>query len=218
MERHRMITLAVLCSALLATPACSEQSPAPGAAAVAAVTPAPIVVDATRRDLVFRYLDASGAVATSSTIDAIPAASRRAVVVFDPIAPTPPGWDHVADLSGAVPATAVARQGWSFPLPAHAAPAAPTADNKSGHEVVMFTTQGCGYCARARKFMKARNIPFTEHDLEADRGAAAKLATLGKKAGLSSGDMQGVPILFIDGQAVLGWDESQVARLLGLRS
>ncbi|MCC6623871.1 MAG: glutaredoxin family protein [Deltaproteobacteria bacterium] len=212
MERPTMI---IALSLALATAACSETAP-PGSNAPVTAEPAPLVVDAARADLVFRYLDASGAIATASKVDDIPAASRRTVVVWDPASPAPAGWDHVADLSGGLPATATAKKDFTFPTPAHV-PAQPTADNKSGHEVVMFTTQGCGYCAKARKFLKAKKVPYTEHDVEADRGAAAKLTALGKKAGLSAGDMQGVPIIFIDGRPILGWDEAQVARLLGLK-
>ena len=39
---------------------------------------------------------------------------------------------------------------------------------------------------------------------------------MGKKAGLGPNDMQGVPIMFVDGQPVLGWDQGRLSHLLGL--
>lgn len=192
--------------------ACSEARTEPSSA-VQAVTPAPLSLAADRKDLVYRYVDASGQVGTAGRLEDIPGPSRRAVVVWDPQSPTPAGWDHVADLTSGLPATAIAQKDFAFATPAPA----PVADNKSGgHEVVMFSTQGCGYCARARKFFKSKSVPYTELDLEADAGASAKLGTLGRKAGLSASDLQGVPIFFIDGKPVLGWDESALSKLLGL--
>ncbi|HRE92190.1 MAG TPA: glutaredoxin domain-containing protein, partial [Myxococcota bacterium] len=83
-------------------------------------------------------------------------------------------------------------------------------------EVIMFSTQGCGYCTKARKFLTANKIPFTELDVEEDPAASSRLQTLGQKAGLGARDLQGVPILFIDGKPLIGWDERQASRLLGL--
>ncbi|MFO0747414.1 MAG: glutaredoxin domain-containing protein [Myxococcota bacterium] len=186
-------------------------------AAASAATPQPLSIAAGRSDLVFRYLDQAGAVATASKLDDIPAASRRQVVVWDPLAPTPAGWDHVADLSKGLPATAEPRQGFAFATAAAAPrPIATAAADSGNHDVVMFTSAGCGYCAKARKFLKSKSIPYTEMDIGADPAAATKLSSLGQRAGLSQSDLQGVPIIFVDGKPVLGWDESRVSQLLGL--
>lgn len=192
-----------------ATPA--EVAPAPG----------PVEIDASRKDLVFRYLDpGSGEVATAASIDAIPAAARGQVVVYDPAVALPPGWDLVADLAKGT--TAVPRQGFAFATraamaPSSAAPPAAKDKDPGAREVVLFSTQGCGYCAKARRFLADNRIPFTELDVEEDPAAPARLATLGQRAGLGQRDLQGVPILFIDGKSVLGWDQRRVAELLGIR-
>lgn len=228
-----LVTLAFLFIAF-APAACSGSKPDPRAvaAAASAAEPAPIALAADRKDIVYRYVAPSGEVTTAASVDDIPAAARREVVVWDPASPSPPGWDHVADLTRGLPATALPKKDFRFP--AHAASAATAAnganasgpappalasrahDNKSGHEVFMFTTEGCGYCAKARKFMKSKSIPYTELDLEADAGAAQKLAALGKKAGVPASRLQGVPIIFIDGRPVIGWDQGEVAKLLGI--
>lgn len=181
--------------------------------------PTPLTLAADRTDLVFRYLDPqSGTVATAGALADVPAAARRQVVIYDPKAPAPAGWEQVADLSNGLPATTTPKQDFAFPVAAATRPVTggASADTSGNHEVVMFTSAGCGYCAKARKFLKSRSIPFTELDLDADPKAPARLSSLGQRAGLSQGDMQGVPIIFVDGRAVLGWDEATVSKLLGL--
>lgn len=193
--------------------ACSSDRPEPSAVAAPAEPPA-LVVEASRADLVFRYRDASGNVATASALGDIPDFAKKAVVVWDPSAPTPAGWDHVADLTKGLPATAKALHDFDFPPPAPE----PTRTAQGDHEVVLFSTAGCGYCGKARKFFKSKSIPYTELDLETNPSASEKLSTMGRKAGLGPNDMQGVPIMFVDGKAIVGWDQARLSELLGLRS
>ena len=80
----------------------------------------------------------------------------------------------------------------------------------------MFTTAGCGYCSKARKFLTEQRIPFTELDVEEDPAAPGRLSALGQKAGLGARDLQGVPIIFVDGTPILGWDQRRLSSLLGL--
>lgn len=216
--------LALALTLALACAACSDKRPAPDPhAAPAADPPAPdpITIDPARADLVFRYLDPErGEVATAASLDAIPAAARREVVVYDPTVDLPAGWDLVADLT-VTPARAVARQYFSFTTraaltPSHKTPPASQARAAGSHQVVLFSTQGCGYCDKARRFLTQHRVPFTELDVEDDPAAPARLSALGQRAGLGPRDLQGVPIIFVDGQAILGWDQARVARLLGI--
>jgi glutaredoxin len=179
------------------------------------VAPAPLALSGDRTDLVFRYVDpASGAVATATTVDAIPAAARSEVVVFDPTAPSVPGYEQVADLSAGLPTTTRAVAGFSLsPRVAVRDPGeAPTA---GGHEIVMFSAPGCGYCRQARAFFDGRRVPFSEFDLERDAGARERLTELARKAGVPAERLQGVPIIFIDGKPMVGFDRARVAALLG---
>lgn len=216
----------MLLSLVLAFAACSG-SGAPETTAATVAAPAPVKVDPSRKDLVFRYLDpATGEVATAASVDAIPAPARREVVIYDPQASVPAGWDLVADLSAAAP-VATPREHFAFATraattastekpPELARAADQAAGRDAAHEVFMFSTEGCGYCARARKFFDAHRIPYTELDLETDPKAAAKLSSLGQRAGLTERDLQGVPIFFIDGKPLLGWDQRRLESLLGV--
>lgn len=198
-----------------------NERPEEAPAAELAPAPGPVEIDSARKDLVFRYLDpATGEVATAASVEAIPAAARGEVVVYDPMVSLPPGWDLVADLSKGT--TAVPRQGFAFATraamaPSSATPPAGKTKDQSAREVVLFSTQGCGYCAKARKFLTDNRVPFTELDVEENPAAPARLSALGQRAGLGERDLQGVPILFIDGKPVLGWDQRRVAELLGIR-
>jgi glutaredoxin len=81
--------------------------------------------------------------------------------------------------------------------------------------VSLFSTQGCGYCSKTRTWLAQRKVPYTEYDLERDPKASAKLQELGKRAGVAPGQLQGVPILFVDDRAILGWDPERLGALLG---
>ena len=197
--------------------ACQSEPPAVQSTAP---TPVPVTIDLSRKDLVFRYLDPqTGEVATATSVDAIPAAAKAQVVVYDALAEPPAGWDMVADLTKGP--TAVPQRNFAFATRAAATPSAekpPSANapTNSAREVVMFSTQGCGYCNKARKFLTEQRIPFSELDLDEDPAAPGKLSSLGQRAGLGPRDLQGVPIIFVDGQPILGWDQRRLSSLLGL--
>lgn len=219
---------------VVATQACSGQADPqqpgqteePGQAMIGVdlspLTIAPLESDPGAADVIWRYLDPqSGEVKSATRLDEIPEPARRQVVVFDPRRDAPPGHDFVADVSKGLPATAHPVANFAFPTraamaPVERAPAQATTASSGPREVIMFSTQGCGYCNKARKFLTSKKIPFTELDVEEDPGAPARLQALGQKAGLGARELQGVPILFIDGRPMIGWDERQAARLLGL--
>ncbi|MEZ4268663.1 MAG: glutaredoxin family protein [Myxococcota bacterium] len=181
------------------------------------VPPAALTLAADRTDLVFRYVDpTSGAVATATTLDAIPAAARAEVVVFDPTAENAPGYEQVADLTQGFPATTRAVAGFTLrPRVAVADPTASPAAAAGAHEIVLFSAPGCGYCRQARAFFDGRKVPYSEFDLERDAGARDRLSTLARKAGVPPERLQGVPIIFIDGKPMVGFDRGRVAALLG---
>ena len=83
--------------------------------------------------------------------------------------------------------------------------------------VDLFTTQGCPYCDKARRFLQARRIPYSEHDLARDPNAGDRLATLGREAGVSQDQLRGVPVVFVDEQVMVGWDAGRMERMLGGR-
>ena len=65
--------------------------------------------------------------------------------------------------------------------------------------VVMYTTSWCPYCERARKLLNAKNVSFSEIDIES---AAEKRAEMRNRSGRTS-----VPQIFIGDHHVGGSDD-----------
>lgn len=76
------------------------------------------------------------------------------------------------------------------------------------HRVVIFTTPTCSWCRRAKTYLRDRGVRFKEVDVSRDARAASDLVR-------RTGQM-GVPVIEIDGRPVVGFDQRQVDRLLGL--
>ena len=66
-------------------------------------------------------------------------------------------------------------------------------------KVVMYATDWCPYCQRARALLEAKGVTFTEIDVDMVPGARAEMAQRG------GGDT--VPQIFIGDRAVGGCDE-----------
>ena len=67
-------------------------------------------------------------------------------------------------------------------------------------EVVVYTTMFCPYCSGARKLLGARGIAFEEIDVTMDAARRASMARM-------AGGRRTVPQIFIDGEAVGGYDD-----------
>ncbi len=214
----RALTTAVAFCVVIAA-GCGEsdapETPAPSITAVTTMPP-PITIDSAREGLLLRYLDpASGAVETAVTLEDVPEAARKRVVAFDTNAPPPAGWDHVVDLSGGLPATSRPQAGFSFKVRAASSGVAKGPGGAAGADVVMFSTEWCGPCKTAKKFFAKLKVPMVIYDIEKERSKAMpELERLAKKAGVPRSQLQGVPILFVNNSAVVGWDERRVRQLL----
>ena len=78
------------------------------------------------------------------------------------------------------------------------------ADNK----VMVYSTNACPYCVRVKQFLKENSIEFADVDVSADQAAAQEMI---KKSG-----QMGVPVLDINGEIVVGFDQEKISQLLGL--
>lgn len=72
--------------------------------------------------------------------------------------------------------------------------------------VKVFTTPTCGYCRQVKSFLDERGVHYREHDVSRDRAAAQEMVNL-------TGQM-GVPVILIDGEAVIGFDRGRLETLL----
>ena len=73
-------------------------------------------------------------------------------------------------------------------------------------EVKIYTTPTCGYCHKAKKFFDELGVNYIEHDVSRDRAAAEEMVRI-------TGQM-GVPVIIINGQAIIGFDQARLEQLL----
>lgn len=72
----------------------------------------------------------------------------------------------------------------------------PPLANQPG-EVVLYATQWCGYCAKAREQLAADRVAYREVDIEKDAAGHARFKALGGR---------GVPLLNIKGTLIHGYN------------
>ena len=72
--------------------------------------------------------------------------------------------------------------------------------------VVVYSTPTCPYCKRAKDYLSRKGVPFVEHNVAQDRDAAKEMI---KKSG-----QMGVPVIIIDGEVVVGFNQILLDRLL----
>jgi glutaredoxin-like YruB-family protein len=84
-----------------------------------------------------------------------------------------------------------------------------TTTTRPRHRVLVFTTPTCPWCQRAKAYLRSRGVAFREIDVTRDPRAADDLV---RRTG-----RMGVPVIEIDGRPVVGFDQTQIDRLLGLK-
>ena len=97
---------------------------------------------------------------------------------------------------------------------------APTAtgadtDPSTATGVTVYTAPWCGFCKKAKAYLKKKGVPFVERDVEGSAAAARELEARLRAAGAAGG---GVPVIDIDGQLIMGFDQAQIDKLLSQRS
>jgi len=79
-----------------------------------------------------------------------------------------------------------------------------TTTQNIGSRVIMYSTNWCGYCKKARRYFKKNNIPFTEYDIEKNSMAMYRY----KKMGGS-----GVPVILAKNKRMNGFSEAGFNRI-----
>ncbi len=73
-------------------------------------------------------------------------------------------------------------------------------------KVTIYSTPTCPYCKQAKQFMDDHNVEYTDIDVSADEKMAQEMIH-------KSGQM-GVPVIDIEGEIVIGFDEKKLKKLL----
>ena len=74
-------------------------------------------------------------------------------------------------------------------------------------KVVIYSTPTCPFCIRVKQFMRENDIAFEDIDVSANPEKAQEMIKI-------SGQM-GVPVIYIDGEIVVGFDKERIKELLG---
>lgn len=74
--------------------------------------------------------------------------------------------------------------------------------------VLIYTTPTCQYCKMAKEFFQAKGVEYTEFDVSSDE---AKRGEMVEKSG-----QMGVPVIDIENDIIIGFDEPKLRELLGI--
>ncbi len=75
-------------------------------------------------------------------------------------------------------------------------------------KVTIYSTPSCHFCHLAKDFFTANGITYTEYDVSSDLEK--------RKEMIEKSEQMGVPVIVIGEKLVVGFDKSQIAKLLGL--
>ena len=81
---------------------------------------------------------------------------------------------------------------------------------KSDKAVVMYSTPTCHFCQMTKEFFKEHDIEFTDHDVSTD---VEKRQEMIEKSG-----QMGVPVVFIDDEMIIGFDQTKLSKELGIKA
>ncbi len=73
-------------------------------------------------------------------------------------------------------------------------------------KVTIYSTPSCPWCIKTKEFLKKNKISFKDVDVSSDAKAAKKMVEI-------SGQ-NGVPVIDIDGEIVVGFNEEKLKKLL----
>lgn len=81
-------------------------------------------------------------------------------------------------------------------------------EGKVEREVIVYSTPTCPWCQVAKRYLESKGIAYRDVDVSSDYQAALEMV---RKTG-----QQGVPVIEIDGEFVIGFDRARIDALLGL--
>ena len=75
-------------------------------------------------------------------------------------------------------------------------------------EVKVYSTPTCPYCRMTKKFLEENSVAYTDLNVADDKAARDEM--------ISQSGQMGVPVIMIDGEAVIGFDQASLKGKLGL--
>jgi glutaredoxin 3 len=75
-------------------------------------------------------------------------------------------------------------------------------------QVTIYSTPTCHFCHMVKEYLQEKGVEYTEHNVAED---VEKRQEMVEKSG-----QMGVPVVFIDEDMVIGFDQAKIDSLLGL--
>jgi glutaredoxin-like YruB-family protein len=75
-------------------------------------------------------------------------------------------------------------------------------------KVAIYSTPSCQYCNMTKEFLAQHSVEYVNHDVSQDPKMREEMIE-------KSGQM-GVPVIDIEGDIIVGFDQEKIAELLGL--
>ncbi|NLC04007.1 MAG: NrdH-redoxin [Tissierellia bacterium] len=75
-------------------------------------------------------------------------------------------------------------------------------------KVIIYSTPTCPWCTKVKDYLDSKDVAYEDFNVSQDREKAMEMVN---KSG-----QQGVPVIDIDGDIVVGFDQTNINRLLGL--
>jgi glutaredoxin len=73
--------------------------------------------------------------------------------------------------------------------------------------VVIYMTDWCPYCTKAREYIRAQGVHLVEYNIERDRGASEEMAR-------KTGGRRGVPVIDVEGIILRGYNPQAIANAI----
>ena len=74
--------------------------------------------------------------------------------------------------------------------------------------VIVYTTPTWPWCKVVKDYLKSNDVSFTEEDVSRDEKSAMEM--------INKSGQRGVPVIDINGNIVVGFDQESIDRILGL--
>ena len=82
------------------------------------------------------------------------------------------------------------------------------ATNTATKKVEIYSTSTCHFCHLAKDWLTAKNIPFTDYNVGEDMARRKEMVEI-------TGQL-GVPVIKIENDVMIGFNQEQMAKLLGV--
>jgi len=76
-------------------------------------------------------------------------------------------------------------------------------------KVMIYSTPSCVYCKMAKEFFTKNNVKYDEFNVASDAKAREEM--------VEKSQQLGVPVIDVDGNIVIGFDQRTLENLLGLK-